>query len=644
MPARSILFVVLLFCLPVFGQTEMSYAAGSERILDFQSRMLVHRDGSMTVSEDIKVACDGKQIKRGIFRDFPTRYKDRHGNTVQVSFNVREILRDGRPEPYHIKDLSNGKRVYMGQKDVLLKPGTYTYRIRYRTSRRLGFFKDFDELYWNVTGNGWNFPIDHVEAVVSLPPGTKILKTTAYTGPQGSKGQDYTTEVEERGKVSFATTRILMPGEGLTIALAWPKGIVAEPTTSNKLGYLWKDNQGAVWGITGLIILLGFYMTAWFKVGKDPEKGTIIPLFSPPAGVSPALARLIMRLGLRDDKIFAVAVVNMAVKGYLKIRQDKDQVWTLEKTGTDGEGLSGGEAKIAGKLFAAGSRVKLKKANHERIGKAQKALAKYLMREARNQYFILNSGYFLVGLAITGLTLVAVILGAHQLEAALFLGAWLTIWTTGCVFLGIRVITAWRRVGMPDGKRIFRSAGALGITLFSLPFFVGECVGLWLFTSETSPLACVTLLLVGFINALFYHLLKAPTLTGRKLMDKIEGFKNYLAIAEKDRLNVLNPPEKTPQLFEKYLPYALALDVEQEWGEQFAHILGAALRNDDGYRPAWYTGSAWRPGSMTGFVSSLGSSLSGAISAASTSPGSSSGSGGGGSSGGGGGGGGGGGW
>ena len=645
MPARNVLsFLVLLFCLPVLGQAEMSYAAQTERILDFKSRIAVHRDGSMSVTEDITVVCDRKKIKRGIFRDFPTRYRDRQGNTFQVTFDVREVLRDGRTESYHIKNLSNGKRVYMGRKDILLKPGTYTYRLRYRTSRQLGFFKDFDELYWNVTGNGWRFPMDHVEAAISLPPGTEILNKTAYTGPQGSKRQNYTTEVDEQGTVFFATTRTLMPGAGLTIAVSWPKGMVAEPTTLDKLGYLWKDNRDAGWGLIGLAVLLAFYVTAWVRVGKDPERGTIIPLFSPPEGISPALSRLIMRLGLRDDKLFAVAVVNMAVKGYLKIGQDKKKVWTLEKTGTRGEGLSGGEAKIAEKLFATGRRVKLKKTNHERIGKAQKALKKYLLKEARNKYFILNSGYFVTGLAITVLILLAVILGSSRTEDVLFMAVWLTIWTTGCVFLAIRVIMAWRSVGTNDGKRGFRGAGAVGITLFSLPFFVGEGVGIWLFTSAASILAAVTLLLVGLINALFYHLLKAPTLTGRKLMDRIEGFKRYLSVAEKDRLNLLNPPEKTPQLFEQYLPYALALDVEQQWGEQFTHILTDASREHNGYRPAWYTGSAWSPGSMTGFVSNLGSSLSGAISAASASPGSSSGSGGGGFSGGGGGGGGGGGW
>jgi len=144
-------------------------AAQSERILDFRSRIAVQRDGSVTVSEDIRVVSSGDQIKRGIYRDFPTRYQDRYGNSVRVAFEVLEVLRDGRPEPYHIKDISNGIRIYVGQKEVLLRPGTYTYTIVYVTRRQLGFFRDFDELYWNVTGHGWNFVIEHAEAMVELP-------------------------------------------------------------------------------------------------------------------------------------------------------------------------------------------------------------------------------------------------------------------------------------------------------------------------------------------------------------------------------------------------------------------------------------------------------------------------------------------
>ena len=635
--------VVLFLSLLLVSIGSPTFAAQSERILDFNSRMQVQQDGSMTVTEEITVVCAGQQIKRGIFRDFPTKYKDRYGNTVRVGFEVLAVLRDGHSEPYHFKDLSNGKRVYMGRKEVFLKPGIYTYTITYRTDRQLGFFDDFDELYWNVTGNGWAFVIEKVEALVELPPGADIIQSAAYTGRFGDKGQAFTTEYDQYGNIIFTTTRKLMPQEGLTIAVAWPKGFVIEPTGKEKLTYVMKDNGAAAMALMGLLALVFFYFVAWHQVGKDPPAGTIFPLFSPPKWVSPALARLIIRLGRLDHKLFAVAVVNMAVKGYLTIKEDEAGTFTLKRTGAGEAGLSGGEVKIARKLFGDSDKIKLKNSNHEKIGDALAELKKYLMKGANKKYFILNSSYFIVGLVITLVTLASMVLAAEKLSFALFMCLWLSMWTAGCFMLGLKVVNAWRLALGSGGTNVMGSAGAIGVTLFALPFFGGEVFGLVAFSSAVSSLAAFTLVLMVFINALFYHLLKAPTLMGRKLMDKIEGFKLYLSVAEKERLNILNPPEKTPELFEKYLPYALALDVEHEWSEQFATVLAASAVGGR-YHPNWYSGNSWRTAGMRGLTSSLGSSLTGAISSSSTAPGSSSGSGGGGSSGGGGGGGGGGGW
>ena len=349
----AVLLIPLLFIYFV----EPCSSSQSERIRNFKSNIQVHRDGSMTVTEGISVVCARKEIKRGIFRDFPSKYKDRYGNTIRVGFEVLRVLRDGRPEPYHIKELSNGERVYIGQKNILLNPGAYTYTITYKTYRQLGFFKDFDELYWNVTGNGWNFIIDHVEAVVKLPPGAPILNQAAYTGLSGQRGRQYATGFDEYGNITFSTTRKLMPREGLSIAVAWPKGFVTEPTSLDEFYHMWKDNHSAAAALLGLLLLIAFYALAWFKVGKDPEEGTIIPLFSPPKWVSPALARLIRRLGSLDEKLFAVAVVNMAVKGFLTIKEDEGDAFTLKRTGTGEALLSGGETKIARKLFGSGRRV-----------------------------------------------------------------------------------------------------------------------------------------------------------------------------------------------------------------------------------------------------------------------------------------------
>jgi len=146
------------------------------------------------------------------------------------------------------------------------------------------------------------------------------------------------------------------------------------------------------------------------------------------------------------------------------------------------------------------------------------------------------------------------------------------------------------------------------------------------------------------VNIAFYHWLKAPTMAGRKILDEIEGFRLYLDVAEKDEMNLHNPPKKTPDLFEIYLPFALALDVEQRWAERFASLFAGMEEQGEHHHPGWYSGHHWHHQHLGDFSSALGGSLSSAISSSSTAPGSSSGSGGGGSSGGGGGGGGGGGW
>ncbi len=145
--------------------------------------------------------------------------------------------------------------------------------------------------------------------------------------------------------------------------------------------------------------------------------------------------------------------------------------------------------------------------------------------------------------------------------------------------------------------------------------------GSWCWAQPLSIPAALNLAAMGFLNALFYHLLKAPTLTGRKIMDQIEGFKLYLSVAEKERLNLLNPPEKTPALFEKYLPFALALDVENAWSEQFAEVLARAGTETQPYSPVWYSGSSWDSFHTSRFTNSLGSSFAGAISSSSSAPG-----------------------
>ena len=630
---------ILLILLVLFPS--LAFAQEGERILSYDSFIKVEPAGDMTVTETIKAVCEGNQIKHGIYRDFPTRYKDEYGNTVRVAFEVQAVRKDGKPEPWWTEDMDNGMRVYVGSKDVTLKPGEYAYALTYHSDRQLGFFEKHDELYWNVTGNAWAFAIDKASAIVELPPGAEILSTEAYTGLYGEKGTDYTAGRDHQGRAMFSTTRPLNPQEGLTIVVMWPKGFVQEPTKAEKAKAFLADNGSAAAGTAGILILLIYYLLTWFKIGKDPEKGVIIPLYEAPKGLSPAAVRYVMRMDF-DDKAFAAAVVNMAVKGYITIDEGANGDYTLTRTGKDDSGLSRGEMRIAQRLFLNRTSLAIKTENHATIKQAIKDLQKSLAVEYEKIYFLTNKGTLIPGLVISMIILgTIVILGRSKLLAG-FMTVWLSGWTAGCAMLVYHSFKAWRTAITDHTTRIFNFILAFFVSLFTLPFLGAEGFGLWMFSQAISIPAVLCIFIIVLLNILFYHFMKAPTIKGRRAMDQIEGLKLYLSVAEKDRLQGLNPPEKTPEVFEKLLPYALALDVEQEWCDQFAEVLALA-HNENRYTPTWYTGSHFAAAGAAGLASSLGA-MSSSISSSSSPPGSSSGGGGGGSSGGGGGGGGGGGW
>jgi uncharacterized membrane protein YgcG len=622
-------------------------ARAEETIRLFKSDIIVNADSTVSITETITVTAEGVQILHGIYRDFPTRYIDRFGNTIVVAFDVLNVQRNGMTEAYHLKDQFNGKRLYIGSQEYLLPAGEYTYTISYRTNRQIGFFKDFDELYWNVTGNGWSFAIEKAEASVRLPGKAfeHVITYTAYTGYFRKKGGDFTAQTDIFGAVNFSTTRPLAAHEGLTIAVSWPKGYVREPAWAEKAGYFFSDNRTAAAGLLGLLIVVSYYLFVWNLYGRDPAKGTIIPLFDPPDGFSPQEMRFIMKMGF-DHKVFAAAIINIAVKGWLRIEEDHSG-YRLIRTGIGDSALTPREKLLCGRLFPGAAQViELQNTNAARIKSALSELSHGLKLDYEKTYFLTNLSYFIKGVVVSLLCIAACVLmqTGERKAIAVFMSFWLTIWSVGTFALSTSLCAAWRNV-FTSRAGLVSVGGALFMTLFSLPFIAGEIFGIAVFAHAVSLVTVLVLLCLAGVNALFYHLLKAPTALGRAVMDRIEGFRMYLSAAERDRLNILNLPKKTPELFEKYLPYALALDVEQSWAEQFSHVLSQAGTGlERSYHPGWYSGDRWGSVYAGAFVSGFAASFASAIASSSTPPGSSGGSGGGGSSGGGGGGGGGGGW
>jgi len=629
---RRVLLALLLIVAPTAANAD-------ERILHYWSDVSIQPDSSLEVTETIDIRAEGDAIKHGIYRDFPTRYKGRHGSQFRVGFTFEDATLDGAAVPASTAPNGNGIRIKIGDPDAYVAVGDHRYVIRYRTTRQIGRFKDYDELYWNATGNGWVFPIDIAEARIRLPQAVKFGQRAVYTGLQGSDDHFGRVIDERPGELAFRTTNPLSSYEGLTVAVAFPKGVVAEAGENTRLGWWLSDNGPPAVGITALLGLLGYYFIAWKRVGRDPRAGTVVPLFSPPDDLSPAAMRYVVKMG-SDNRAFAAALVDMGVRGHIKLSEEEGGFFSRDKTRLDrlagADPLPAEEEAALRELAMNGESIMMEQTNHAKFSAAQKGLDDVLKDKYEGKLFNKNWGWAIAGVV---LLIAAVWLGAAAVVASYGLSDLMMVGTSVGLFALAATLLLLIHQFRGAGKCLLTilaflaGAGALALGAPMIPLALES--GWWL------PVALPLLSLPLVVSAFAW--IDAPTKEGRTVLDHVAGFKQYLSITERERLDRMHPPEDTPELFERYLPYAIALGVENRWADRFAGVLAAAAaQGRQGF--AWYAGSN-DPWSNPGrFADSVGSSLASTISSASTAPGSSSGSGGGGSSGGGGGGGGGGGW
>ncbi|MFB9171981.1 DUF2207 domain-containing protein [Roseibium salinum] len=623
-------------------------AQADERIHRFQSDIEVAADGTLTVTETITVRAEGDQIKRGIFRDIPLTAEGPDGRLYDVGFDLVSVQQDGRPAPHFTRRNSGGVRIYVGEEGVFLRPGDYTYTITYETDRQVRFFDNHDEIYWNVTGNEWAFPIDEAVARVVLSEGVTAKDWTAFTGGYGQSGTDFQARTAEGGReVIFTTTRTLRPHEGLTVVVNLPKGAVAPPSEGQQLRYFLSDYLSELIGGAGIALALFYYLLVWWKVGRDPDGGVVFPRFKAPEGVSPALARYITGHGFGDGGWVALsaACLNLAVKKRLRLQDDDGEVTlVLQRDGQDdripGFGLPNGEAAVEKYLNGRNNALTLSKKNGTSVQTLGSKFRGAIEKESRNVFFRTNRAYLIPGVALSIITI-----------AALFIFGRMSPDQEGFVFLFLVFSVFASVLSVSLGKIAFRFASLQTRMAVIFCFFAVAiaAVGFGAFQVsggvDTVPALPVIAVVLVAMNILFFFLIGAPTALGRKVMDEIEGLRLYLSVAEKERLNMAAPDMSTKH-FEALLPYAVALGVERPWAKAFegwlATAAGAAAAAS--YHPDWYSGRAFDARHISDSVGATASSMAGSFRSSLPAPKSSSSGSSGGFSGGGGGGGGGGGW
>lgn len=556
-----------------------------ERITLFKSDIIVHNDGTLTVQEFIECMSENKEIVHGLVREFPTKYYDSYGIKHNVDFNIQSITHNGYLAQYTKKQISNGVKIYIGDKNIKIPIGKHAYVITYKTTRQLGFFMNHDELYWNVTGCGWRLPIDKAQATVYLPydVSADTIGAQAYTGYDGQQGKNYDYRIQ-RNSIDFSTINALRPFQGLTIVVTFPKGFVKEPSSHQKIYWMLCDNIVLLIEAILLLFLLYLLLRAIITLRYKNKPGVVIPLYHPPLGMAPSSLGFMTSMKF-NPLLLSADIIDLAVHNFITITYDAPKLfgsgtYTLTlKESIDALQISPKINKyhlsLLVALFGKKEILVISKKYNPKITKALKVCKKNIAPH-HNAY-------------ITTLTVIS--------------------WRSTLICLSLTMIVFL----------FFNDLLSFG--QFILP----------------------TIIVVFFFKIFTDNYFQIYTPAGRKKQDVIDGFKQYLMISEVERMNLIGtPPIRTPELYEKYLPYAIALGIEKQWTAQFSNLFRKIGKKDGQvYAPAWYRGRMFKAHHVG---SNFTQGFSRAISASSKAPGKASGSNGQGRSGGGGGGGGGGGW
>jgi hypothetical protein len=509
-------------------------AAATLYVDQFDAAIELLPSGKLHVEETLTVVF--LTSHHGIYRDITISGAAPGGAKRTIDLQLESVSLDGGSVPYTTRRSGAYESLQIGDPSRTIT-GTHTYVIAYTVDRELLFYDEYLRLFWNVTGNDWEIPISRATATVTLPPGVPSdrVGATSYVGYSGSVARG-TAEIDSNGRFVFHAAT-LNPGEGLTIDLSIPRDAlpISPPTAWQKL--LWF--AAANWFIVLPLLTLGVMFVLWFRLGRDPRKGIVAPAFEPPSGVGPGEAGVLIddRIDLRD---ISAMVIGLAVKGYLTIREesaadpsvvDRVKAWagraTTDYTFVRAE-RSEGSAKRGDSLSAAENALfdaifPTPETTETPLSALENAFYKNLPEIKLRLYDeLIQKGYY-----------------PHNPERT-------------------------RRSYASIGLLVLFGALALGVMYGSL--YLGLAIG-----------AC------GLIVLAFAPFMPRKTQKGVEVLVELLGLSDYIQRAEVDRIEFHDAPEKTPAVFERLLPYAVALNLTSVWTRQFEGLLREP--------PNWYAGT-----------------------------------------------------
>ncbi|HYL68203.1 MAG TPA: DUF2207 domain-containing protein [Candidatus Limnocylindria bacterium] len=519
--ARILGLLALVFFLTAALPFAPLAAAREYSVKDFNEQVTVNPDGTIEVTEIIDVRFVGAY--HGIYRTIPVEYDTPQHLNYSLLLEPLSIT-DDDAHPLKYEQTRQGRYLKFKITVPNAENATRTVILRYRILNALRFFEDHDELYWNVTGDEWDVPIESSSAHIELPAGTTGIRAVAYTGVFGSRAQDAGLQINGN-KVEIQTNHPLGFHQGLTAVVGWDKGFVHEPGGGARLLFFLRSNWPLFVPISAFFIMLWL----WWTRGRDPERDAVTVQYEPPDKLTPGECGTLVEneAAMRD---ITATLVDLAVKGYMVIEQkeedhllglthSKEYIFHLKQPAAQWAAARPHEREMLSALFDDGANTDVK------------------MSDLQNHFYT-------------------------HLPA-------IRDWIFGAL------MTDGYYLHRPDTVRqAYVGAGiVIGILIFVFGSVLASATGVARLTWSITAFA------TGAVICIFGWFMPARTLAGARTYARVLGFENFLGRVESDHIERL---EKTPELFEKFLPYAMALHVEKKWVQAFA---GIAMQP-----PQWYQG------------------------------------------------------
>ena len=569
--------VFLLFS-PVAARADEQAPGG---ISSFRADVTVKEDATLDVREEIFLTPAGRYYRYGFIRQVPIapadRWDERYAGKYQPDNGIRikilQVNEGGSPVEYEQGQGYDYQQLRIGPQNVPLSEGQHHYVIHYIVYNALSIGAGRDTLYWNAVGHERTDPVAEAVLSIHLPaavPPAAVQVTESRVGGRGvSNKRTAETQLEQiddaPGTITYRATHV-GPRQSLSLAVTWPSGYVYPPATS----FLGPE----AWLVAAPLLLFLYYLIAWICVGSEPKPGAVVTCYEPPQGLSAAALRYVLTTG-SDGRSFAAVIAALASRGCLRVEPQggKYKLSRLMSDRTTEAKLAPEESRVLKMLFEDGPTIELTPAMDQR-NTAQNTRYVFAIQDELNKrlqglYFTRHSGIIVLGVLAT--------IGAAFLFAARATGRdasgafFFTTWALGAgLMIGLLLEVAF----WPACKTALRSGGGW---VRLVPGVAASGAFIWAIVYMLRKLAegvslAFALMLAGLIlvNLAWGPQFKRRTVQGRQLLDNIAGFRLFLEKVEKDQFDKLNAVDEVPQMLDEHLPYAIALEVKEAWGDHLA--------------------------------------------------------------------------